>query len=34
MAIKDEDLIVVRNRNRGGTSYQIDGNWINFEYNQ
>lgn len=34
MAIKDEDLIVVRNRNRGGTSYPIDGNWINFEYNQ
>lgn len=34
MAIKDDDLIVVRNRNRGGTSYQIDGNWINFEYNQ
>ena len=34
MAFKDEDLVVVRNRNRGGTSYPIDGNWINFEYNQ
>lgn len=34
MAIKDNDLITVRNRNRGGTSYPIDGNWINFEYNQ
>ena len=34
MAFKDDDLIVVRNRNRGGTSYPIDGNWYSFEYNQ
>ena len=32
--LKDNDLVVVRNRNRGGTSYPIDGNWINFEYNE
>lgn len=32
--LKDNDLVVVRNRNRGGTSYLIDGNWINFEYNE
>lgn len=31
---KDEDLIVVRNRNRGGTSYQYEGDWIRFEYNE
>ena len=32
--LNDNDLILVRNRNRGGTSYQVDGNWIRFEINE
>ena len=33
---KDEDMIVVRNRNNGGTSYTVDNgaHWVDFEYNQ
>lgn len=34
MAIKDNDLIVVRNRNRGETGFVIDGEWTNFAVNE
>ena len=34
MAIKDTDLITVRNRNRGETGFVVDGNWTNFAINE
>lgn len=34
MAIKDTDLITVRNRNRGETGFEVDGKWTMFAINE
>lgn len=34
MAIKDDDLIVVRNRNRGETWFEVDEKWTSFAINE